>query len=300
MRYDKASVDTGKQYIRRKGRGAGGAAIGGAGGLVVLLLGLFFGTDLSGVIDSGPAYSTGAAASEEFDFETCEESNYEQTECFMAFLMGDLNEIWEQKFAEYNLAYEPTYLNLFSGGVSTNGCGNASSGVGPFYCPAPQDRQVYIDPGFFRELATRFEAPGDFAQAYVVAHEVGHHISNISGDSERIRESQQQDPANKNQYSIQLELQADCYAGVWANSAAQRTTSSGQALIEPNDLEEGLAAAAAVGDDTIQEKMTGQVEPHTFTHGKADQRQTAFRQGFIGGQVESCTLETMAEITRLA
>ncbi len=291
VRFDASGVNKGRQYVRRKG--PAGAAVAGGGGILVLLLSLFLGTDLSGVT------SGGGAASEITDADVCDEG---ETQAFMCFLMGDLNETWETEFADFGVAYEPAFLNLFTGSVSTNGCGTASSAVGPFYCPAPQDQQVYIDLGFFDDLAGRnFGAPGDFAQAYVVAHEVGHHISTISGDADRIRTLQSQQPENSNPLQVLQELQADCYAGVWANSAQDRTVpSTGLPIIEPNDIEEGLAAAAAVGDDRIQEARTGEVDPHDWTHGSSNQRQTAFRQGLLGGGVESCTLELMIEVTELA
>jgi uncharacterized protein len=176
---------------------------------------------------------------------------------------------------------------LFSGGVST-GCGNATSAVGPFYCPAPGDNNVYIDTEFFDELATRFGAPGDFAQAYVIAHEIGHHIQSVTGISDQVRRAQSQNPASRNELSVRQELQADCLAGVWAFSASQRQTTDGFNIIEPGDIAEGLAAAAAVGDDRIQAQAGMNVEPHTWTHGSAEARQNWFMRGFRTGDPEQC------------
>ncbi len=176
--------------------------------------------------------------------------------------------------------YDDATLVLFTDGVSTGGCGNAPSSVGPFYCPA--DRQAYIDLSFFRELESRFEAPGDFARVYVLAHEIGHHVQNLEGTNERVRQEQQADPGRANELSVRLELQADCYAGLWGRAAQDR------GLIEPGDLAEGLGAAEAVGDDTIQAQAGGGVNPETFTHGSAEARQRWFQTGFDTGDLAAC------------
>jgi len=165
----------------------------------------------------------------------------------------------------------------------------ATAAVGPFYCPAPGDNKVYIDLGFYDQLSTRFGAPGDFAQAYVIAHEVGHHIQSVVGISDQVRQAQSSDPGNANEYSIRLELQADCLAGVWAHSANQRLTEqSGVPILEEGDIEEGLAAAAAVGDDMIQSQSGLGINPETWTHGSAEQRVRWFKLGFNGGDPEEC------------
>jgi predicted metalloprotease len=164
--------------------------------------------------------------------------------------------------------------------MTQTACGMGQAASGPFYCPG--DRKVYLDLGFFDELHRRFGAPGDFAQAYVIAHEVGHHVQNLVGTSDRVHEAMQSDRRNANQYSVKLELQADCYAGVWAHSAAQRN------MLEPGDVEEGLGAAAAVGDDRLQ-KMSGRaVNPETFSHGSSAERMQWFQRGFQSGELRDC------------
>ena len=175
--------------------------------------------------------------------------------------------------------YRPARLVLFWD-QTRSGCGAAGAEMGPFYCPA--DERVYIDLGFFRDLASRFGAPGDFAQAYVIAHEVGHHLQNILGIEARMRQSQRQNPRAKNQLSVLLELQADCFAGIWGHAAKQR------GILEPGDVEEGLRAAAAVGDDRLQKAATGRVSPESFTHGSAAQRAQWFRRGMDSGRIEDC------------
>jgi predicted metalloprotease len=203
---------------------------------------------------------------------------------FVQFVVGNVQDTWRQIFADAGQTYEPTKLYLFEQGVST-GCGTAASAVGPFYCPA--DRRVYLDLTFFRELQQRFGAPGDFAQAYVIAHEFGHHVQNILGISDDVRRGQQENPDEANELSIRLELQADCFAGVWGYSTYERR------ILETGDLEEGLAAAAAIGDDRIQREATGTVSPDTWTHGSSEQRVEWFSRGFESGSAESC--DTFAE-----
>jgi hypothetical protein len=198
---------------------------------------------------------------------------------FVGFVVDDVQDSWTRTFAQAEQPYERTTLVLFDGPVST-GCGQASPAVGPFYCPA--DAKVYLDLGFFRELRSRFGAPGDFAQAYVIAHEFGHHVQNVLGISSEVRRLQQEDPDNANGYSIRLELQADCLAGVWGHSAQQ------EGLLKPGDLEEGLRAAAAVGDDRIQEQATGRVDRESWTHGSSDERVEWFKRGFEAGDPNAC------------
>jgi predicted metalloprotease len=172
--------------------------------------------------------------------------------------------------------------------ATSSGCGHAESAMGPFYCPL--DRKVYLDLGFFRELHDRFGAPGDFAQAYVVAHELGHHVQNLLGIAEQVQRLQRDNPGAANQLSVLMELQADCMAGVWAHSTQQRQ------ILDLGDLEEGLAAAAAVGDDRIQRQATGRVAPESWTHGSSEQRMTWFRRGLETGRVDQC--DTFASLVR--
>jgi uncharacterized protein len=189
--------------------------------------------------------------------------------------------VWAAEFQQAGRQYQYARLNMFTDQVNT-GCGPATSAVGPFYCPA--DAEVYIDLEFFRELSDRFGAPGDFAQAYVVAHEIGHHVQNLLGISDEVRQRQQAagSQAEANRLSVGLELQADCLAGVWAHSVYVRGD------LEPGDIEEGLAAAEAVGDDRIQAQAGMTVDPETWTHGSSADRQEWFDRGFESGESSQC------------
>ena len=191
---------------------------------------------------------------------------------FVAFVIDHVQDTWSQIFADADRVYEPTEVVLFSEATQT-GCGVGQSATGPFYCPA--DRLVYIDLTFFEELRTRFGAPGDFAEAYVIAHEVGHHVQTLLGISEQVESRED---------GIKLELQADCFAGVWGYAANHQDPP----LLERGDLEEGLGAAAAVGDDRIQEQTQGRVNPETWTHGSSEQRMSWFSKGFDSGNPDVC------------
>ncbi|MEO1136263.1 MAG: neutral zinc metallopeptidase [Pseudomonadota bacterium] len=197
----------------------------------------------------------------------------DETSQFIRVILAETEEVWSRLFAEAGSTYPEPTLVMFSGSVSS-ACGYASAAAGPFYCPA--DRKVYLDTGFFRELEARFQAPGDFAPAYVIAHEVGHHVQTVTGISDQVRSAQQraQGAAEANQYQVMMELQADCYAGVWAHYA-DRTN-----LLDDGDIEEGLRAAAAIGDDTLQRNAGRRVTPESFTHGSSEQRQRWFTQGY--------------------
>jgi uncharacterized protein len=286
MRWKRTSRDdSGVEY--RRGRAPGripGGLKGGAGGLgivgviVVLLVTLLGGGgggfDIGPSLDPFPAApdptGPGVAAGPDPDSDLAE---------FVEFVVVDVEDFWEGNFAGAGQRYERTGLVAFTQGVDT-GCGFASSAVGPFYCPL--DRNVYLDLGFFRELRDRFEAPGDFAQAYVIAHEFGHHVQNLLGISGQVTQEQRASPDDANELSVRLELQADCLAGVWAHSAYEENQ------LEEGDLEEGLAAAAGVGDDRIQERSTGRIDPDSFTHGTSEQRTQWFLRGFQEGEVASC------------
>jgi uncharacterized protein len=270
--------------IDRRGRGGlggmpgmggrGGMAAGGGivGIIVVVLLSLLSGggggggdlSDILGGFEEAPG-----------SVDPADEPLVEE----MSLALDDIQAFWSTD-AGLGGRYQDAKLVLFTGGVSTGGCGNAPSSVGPFYCPA--DQQAYIDLSFFKELDARFGAPGDFARVYVLAHELGHHVQNLLGTSDQVRQAQQQDPGAANELSVRLELQADCYAGVWGNSAQDR------GLLEAGDVEEGLDAAAAVGDDSIQEQAGGQVDPESWTHGSAASRMRWFTTGLESGDPDSC------------
>jgi predicted metalloprotease len=198
---------------------------------------------------------------------------------FLGYVLDDANALWADTFERSGQTYEPTTLVLFTG-FTSSACGSASSATGPFYCPP--DRKVYVDLDFFRELRSRFGARGDFAQAYVLAHEVGHHVQQETGIEARVRQAKADDPARANELSIALELQADCLAGIWAQSVLE------QGDLEPGDIEEGLGAAASVGDDRIQAAAGIGVDPETWTHGSAEQRTRWFKTGFDTGDPAAC------------
>ena len=260
-------------------RGGGGRFIRGAGGMgagtliILLVLSLVFRRDFFSLVGGGglePATETGAAPPART---TPEE---ERLVSFVSFILDDAQNVWQQQLGS---SYRPAKLVLFRDAVRS-ACGFAESATGPFYCPA--DERVYIDLGFYDELQQRFGAPGDFAQAYVLAHEIGHHVQNVLGTEAEVRRARSARADLANELSVRLELQADCYAGVWANSTGERQ------LLEQGDVEEGLGAAAAVGDDRLQRMGSGRVVPETFTHGTSAQRQEWFRRGFESGQPQAC------------
>jgi len=260
--------------IDRRGTRTGGMAIGGLGGagvIVFLLLQLFGGGSGGGPIgmdDLLGQLGTGAGPTEDVVEGTGGAAD-DEAEDFMRAVMNDLNIVWTDLFAEESQTYETTSLVLFSDAVST-GCGQASAATGPFYCPP--DGLAYIDVTFFEELRTRFGAPGEFAQAYVIAHEVGHHVQNLLGILGR-RES--------NEDSVRVELMADCYAGIWAH---ETFTEGSDIELTDSDIDDALEAAAAIGDDRIQPGSS----PESWTHGSAEQRTRWFRTGYASGAVEDC------------
>jgi predicted metalloprotease len=198
-----------------------------------------------------------------------------------AVVLADTEETWNAILPQYGVQYVEPALVLFSDAVQS-GCGAAQSAMGPFYCPA--DQKVYIDLSFYNDLSQRFGAPGDFAQAYVIAHEVGHHVQNLVGTSAKVQAAQQRaSQVDANALSVRLELQADCYAGVWAHHASRS-----RQLLEAGDVEEGLNAASAIGDDRLQKMSQGRVVPDAFTHGSSEERVRWFRQGLDGGSLEAC------------
>lgn len=265
-------------------RGAGGAAGAGMGaGVVFWLLSRFGmpGLVIGGVILAASYFLSPSPSPEQRALTPpgSATSAEDRTAHFAGFVLDDAQDTWRRLFAESGQRYSPAKLVLFTE-ATRSGCGVGSSQVGPFYCGA--DQRVYLDLSFFRELGRRFGAPGDFAQAYVIAHEVGHHVQNLLG---AMRERQQvRGRDGERAASIQLELQADCYAGIWAHSTKQRQ------LLEAGDIEEGLHAAAAVGDDTLQRQSEGRVSPETWTHGSSEQRVAAFQRGYRSGKLEACEL----------
>ncbi|HRI54249.1 MAG TPA: neutral zinc metallopeptidase [Pseudomonadota bacterium] len=268
----------------RRGDGGGGRRLGmsmGLGGtLVVLALSLLFKRNLFNDLGT-PAPHSGAPTSSSRSTPTGQArvSGEEELKRVAVGAFNDAQRTWTTGLRGSGPGYRPAHLVLFWD-ETHSGCGAAGAEMGPFYCPA--DERVYIDLGFYRELARRFGAPGDFAQAYVIAHEVGHHVQNLLGIEARVRQSQRQGPRDRNRLSVLMELQADCFAGVWGHSAQRR------GLLEPGDVDEGLRAAAAVGDDRLQKAATGRVSPESFTHGSAAQRSHWFRRGLDSGRLEDC------------
>ncbi|MDQ3806485.1 MAG: zinc metallopeptidase [Acidobacteriota bacterium] len=261
----------------RRGIGGGGLAVGGGlGTLVLVLLAAFCGIDPRQFLEQVPA-DGGPAAPAERRTTNPEEDELAQ---FVRVVLGNTEDTWNEIFRRQGGQYREPTLVLFTGQVQS-ACGRAGAAVGPFYCPG--DEKVYIDLSFYRELRSRLRAPGDFAQAYVIAHEVGHHIQHLLGTMDRVHASQQRLGAGQaNQLSVRLELQADCYAGVWANAAER------QGVVEPGDVEEALGAASAIGDDRLQRESQGYVVPDSFTHGSSAQRVRWFRTGLESGDVRRC------------
>ncbi|MGK2914522.1 MAG: KPN_02809 family neutral zinc metallopeptidase [Porticoccaceae bacterium] len=200
---------------------------------------------------------------------------------FVAVVLADTEQTWHQKLGELNLTYQEPKLVLFRNAISS-ACGYAQSAMGPFYCPG--DHKLYIDLAFYEEMKSQLGAPGDFAQAYVIAHEVGHHVQTLLGTSAKVSEAQRQtSKAQANQLSVRLELQADCYAGIWGRYADRE-----RQMLEAGDIEEALNAASTIGDDSLQQQAGGRVRPETFTHGSSKQRVAWFKRGFTTGKMESC------------
>lgn len=198
---------------------------------------------------------------------------------FVSFVLDDTQKTWTQILTPQGVPYRHAKLVLFRDSIDS-ACGQAQSASGPFYCP--RDEKVYIDLGFYDELKQRFGVPGEFAQAYVLAHEMGHHVQKLIGVEQKVHAAQEQNPRNANRLSVDLELQADCFAGVWGHSTDERK------LLDPGEVEEGLNAAAAVGDDRLQRMATGHVNPETFTHGSSQQRMAWFQRGFSTGDMNQC------------
>jgi uncharacterized protein len=250
-----------------------GGGLGAGGALVLLVLSLLTGRDFTGLM---PQESPGAVATDNAPIATTPEE--ERMVDFVSFVLDSSQATWNRILPrEANVEYRAARLVLFRDAVES-ACGFAEAAMGPFYCP--MDERVFIDLAFFNELGTRFGAPGDFAQAYVLAHEVGHHVQNVLGVHQQVARAQQSNPGARNDLSVRVELQADCFAGIWGHHARQQ--------LESGDIEEGLGAAAAVGDDRLQRQTTGRVVPESFTHGSSEQRAAWFRRGFTSGRVSDC------------
>jgi predicted metalloprotease len=260
---------------RRSAGGGIGRGLGIGGTVVVLALSLIFGRNLFSDLGVEPGVGATAAPMSAAD-STAEEPEVQ----FISFVLDDVQNTWAKILPSYGAHFHPARMVLFRGSTDS-GCGPAQSVMGPFYCPL--DERVYLDLGFFQELKQRFGASGDFAQAYVLAHELGHHVQHLLGTDARLRQIEQSSSSEANQLSVRLELQADCYAGVWAHSTDQRR------MLEQGDVDEALNAAAAVGDDRIQKRTTGRINVDSFTHGSAAQRSEWFKRGFESGDPRNCT-----------
>ncbi|HZF15866.1 MAG TPA: neutral zinc metallopeptidase [Steroidobacteraceae bacterium] len=273
--------ESGNVEDRRGRRVPGGVAgISGAGIVIVLVVSLLTGQNPLSLLQSmGAGTESQGAASDQPYQETPEEHELSQ---FVRVVLADTEDIWGKIFQDgLGRPYEKPTLVLFTDAVQS-GCGSAQAQMGPFYCPA--DHKLYIDLGFYQELRERFGAPGDFAQAYVIAHEVGHHVQNLLGLSDKAHAAEQRaGEAGANAISVKVELQADCYAGVWAHHTEQQ-----KHVLEQGDLEEAIGAAQAVGDDRLQMQGQGRVVPETFTHGSAEQRAHWFEAGFSSGDMNRC------------
>ena len=270
----------------------GGVKLGGGAIIVIVIASLFFGVDPLQMLGTIEGVGSGAPApaprpqtapapgyGPQYPTRPSEARAKDPGTEFVAHVLGDTEDVWSAVFQTMGSRYQPPKLVLFRGGVQS-ACGRASAAVGPFYCPG--DGRLYLDTAFFDELSRRFGAPGDFAQAYVIAHEVGHHVQNVTGTMRRFDQQVRENPSRRNALSVRLELQADCYAGVWGYFAKRRN------LLETGDLEEGFRAAAAVGDDQIQKRAQGYAVPESFTHGSAEQRLRWFRTGLGSGDMRVC------------
>lgn len=259
---------------RRSGGGGLGRGLGIGGTVVILALSLITGRNLFSDLGVEPGVGTANAPM------TAEDSAREEPEVqFVSFVLDDAQDTWAKILANSGQQFSPAKLVLFRNST-TSGCGQAQSAMGPFYCPL--DEKVYIDLGFYEELKTRYGAAGDFAQAYVLAHELGHHIQHLTGTDSQVRQLQQSNPDQANQLSVRMELQADCYAGVWAASTNQRN------ILESGDVDEAMSAASAVGDDRILAQSGRRVNVDSFTHGSAAQRAQWFKRGYDSGSPKQC------------
>jgi predicted metalloprotease len=264
--------DSGDIEDRRGSSGFRGAPMGIGGAVILLVLSLLFGKNFFALFESSSATTDQPGVTRPVE-ETAQEHQEVQ---FVTFVLNDAQSTWSSTLGG---RYRHAKLVLFREAIGS-ACGFAEAASGPFYCP--ENEKIYLDLAFFDELRGRFAASGDFAQAYVITHELGHHVQKILGIEPRVRALMQQDPPHANEYSVRLELQADCFAGVWGHSTAQRN------LLESGDIEEGLNAAAAVGDDRLRGRSGRRVNPESFTHGSSRERAMWFRRGLDSGRIEDC------------
>jgi uncharacterized protein len=262
------------------GFGFGGIHLGIGGFLLLLVLSLVFKQNFFALLGGGGAGPSGQPAVSTGVPNPAKDQAEKPMVEFVTFVLNDTQQTWTELLPQQTgKQYRHAKLVLYRD-YTTSGCGAAQAATGPFYCP--EDEKVYIDLGFYDELSKRFGAPGQFAEAYVLAHEIGHHVQKILGIEQKAQQLQESNPGQANATSVKLELQADCFAGVWAHSTQERN------LLEAGDVQSALGAAAAVGDDRLQKMTRGRVQPETFTHGTSQQRQYWFQQGFNGGTVQSC------------
>ncbi len=271
-----------RRGMRVTGRGLAG---GGIGAIILALVAMYFGVDPSVVLNQ----AGGLAPAQEERRPAPLNPEEERLKDFMSVVLADTEDVWGALFERSGRRYEAPKLVLFSGAVES-ACGFAQAAMGPFYCPA--DHNLYLDMRFFNDLAQRHEAPGDFAQAYVVAHEVGHHVQTLLGTSEQVHAARQRaDTKEGNALQVRMELQADCFAGVWAHHAHRA-----RQVLEPGDTEEALTAAAGVGDDRLQRQTRGVVVPESFTHGSSEQRIRWFQRGMRTGDPSQCDTFEAAQL----
>jgi uncharacterized protein len=276
VRWDDLRQSSNVEDVRGSTGGGRGLKIGLGGTLLALIASYFFGIDprvILGLMDAVPNQSSAPAVSSG--------TPQDQQGRFIAAVLGETEDTWSAIFQANGLQYLPPKLVLYRDEMPT-ACGSGSAAAGPFYCPL--DRKVYLDLSFFQQLSDEFQAPGEFAEAYVLAHEVGHHVQNLLGISGKVRAAQERaSDAQANQLSVRLELQADCFAGVWAKHADQT-----KHILEQGDVDSALRAAAAVGDDTLQKRARGYVVPESFTHGSAAERTGWFKRGLTDGSIQGC------------
>ena len=294
VRYRKPTQRSGNMIDRRGAGGRrGGVAIGAGGGGIAIIIAILFavfggsgGGDTGGledILDQLQPAPTSGTETNPLDPATDPQADEAD---FMSVVLDDNQALWREVFSQSGREYQDAELILFTG-ATDSGCGGADSRMGPHYCPL--DNRVYLDLEFFEELQTRFGATGDLAPAYVLSHEIGHHVQNLLGIANQVRDLQQQDPSQANELSVRMELQADCFAGVWASTVFVGQLESGEDLaLDPGEISEAMDAAAAVGDDRIQETIQGRVDPESFTHGTSEQRKRWFQTGYDSGDPNGC------------